>query len=147
VEHDSNGLEVLSGPECLRLLGTRSLGRIGLSIDALPAVLPVNYVVVDDHVVIRTGRGTKLATATRNTIVAFEVDDIDAETGEGWSVMVRGLAREVSDPPELEFAREAPLAAWLDPEHSRHVAVSTDLVSGRRVSARTPAPRSANMAG
>lgn len=135
MEVDANGLEVLDAEECIRLLGTRTLGRIGVSIDALPAVLPVNYVMDGDHVVIRTSRGTKLSAATRHNIVAFEVDDIDPATGIGWSVMVRGLAREISDPPRLALAQSAELANWLDPERSRHVSVSTDLVSGRRVHA------------
>ena len=132
MEVDANGLEVLDAEECLRLLGTKTLGRIGVSIDALPAVLPVNYVLDGDQVIIRTSRGTKLSAATRHNIVAFEVDDIDPPTGIGWSVMVRGLAREISDPPRLESARQAALANWLDPDRSRHVAVSTDLISGRR---------------
>ena len=101
MEVDANGLEVLDAEECLRLLGTKTLGRIGVSIDALPAVLPVNSVLDGDQVIIRTSRGTKLSAATRHNIVAFEVDDIDPPTGIGWSVMVRGLAREISDPPDL----------------------------------------------
>jgi hypothetical protein len=43
MEIDRNGLEVLSRHECLRLLGTATLGRIGVTSDALPTVLPVNF--------------------------------------------------------------------------------------------------------
>jgi hypothetical protein len=129
---DANGLDVLGPTECLDLLATRSLGRIGVTIDGLPAVLPVNYVLDGDEVVIRTSRGTKLSEVTRHDIVAFEVDDVDPESGVGWSVLVRGLARERFDPPAPVTSEESPLAAWLDPARSRYIAISADLVSGRR---------------
>jgi nitroimidazol reductase NimA-like FMN-containing flavoprotein (pyridoxamine 5'-phosphate oxidase superfamily) len=126
-------LEVLDPAECLRLLGSASLGRIGLSSDALPVVLPVNFALVDDQIVIRTRRGTKLAAATRNSIVAFEVDQLDPCSGVGWSVMVQGLAREVTDPEDLAAAHAAPLSRWIDPHDGRHVGISIDVISGRRV--------------
>jgi nitroimidazol reductase NimA-like FMN-containing flavoprotein (pyridoxamine 5'-phosphate oxidase superfamily) len=130
---DVNGLEVLSPEECVRLLGTRSLGRIAISSGALPVILPVNYVVIGDQVVVRTRRGTRLAAATRHAIVAFEVDEIDDGSGGGWSVMVQGVAREIIDPPALVEARAAVLARWIDPSDGRYVGVSLDVVSGRRI--------------
>jgi len=133
MELDLNGLEIVSPEECLRLLRTRSLGRLGLSTDALPVILPVNYVVRDDLIVIRTRRGTKLARATRNSIVAFEVDEIDQTSGSGWSVMIQGLAREA--PPQIAeaMASEPALARWLDPVTSKHFSISIDRMSGRRL--------------
>ena len=130
---DSTGLEILESDECMRLLRTQAMGRITLSSGALPVVLPVNFAVLKDQIVIRTRRGTTLAAATRSAIVAFEVDHFDQETGEGWSVMVQGVAREVQGTVLLEEAKVAPLARWLDPTGSRHVAISIDLISGRRV--------------
>jgi len=132
MNRDQGGLEVLSTEECSQLLRSRLVGRIGLIIDSLPAVFPVNYVVFDDLIVIRTRRGSLIASATRNTVVAFEVDDYDPDTGAGWSVMVQGLARELSDIRDIERARESGLAHWLDSRGSRHFSVSLDLVSGRR---------------
>jgi nitroimidazol reductase NimA-like FMN-containing flavoprotein (pyridoxamine 5'-phosphate oxidase superfamily) len=77
VEVDRNGLEVLSREECLRLLGTAVLGRVAVSTAALPTILPVNFRFDGRQVLIRTGRGTKLDAATRNAVVAFEVDEVD----------------------------------------------------------------------
>ena len=138
MESDSNGLEVLDRAECVRLLRTGSLGRIAISVDALPTILPVNYVVGDeDHVVIRTRRGSRLSRATRDAVVAFEVDEFDDESGEGWSVMVRGIAREVhpgSAPPPR--TTQWP---WQHASETRLVGISLDLVSGRRLS-RVAAP-------
>lgn len=140
VQRDLNGLEVLDPSECMRLLGSVSLGRIGLSSDALPVVLPVNFVLVGDQIVVRTRRGTKLAAATRNAIVAFEVDQLDPHSGVGWSVMVQGFARELADPDELAAANAAPLARWIDRHDGRHVGISIDVISGRRVEADGPLP-------
>ena len=68
---DRNGLEVLERDECLRLLNTQTLGRIGVTVDALPVVLPVNFQLFDGEIVIQTERNTRLAEATTNTVVAF----------------------------------------------------------------------------
>ena len=92
VELDRNGLEVLEREECIALLGSVTVGRIAITSNALPVVLPVNFVLLDDRIVIRTSRGTKLDAATRNTVVAFEVDEIDMVEQTGWSVLVTGVA-------------------------------------------------------
>ena len=133
IETDLSGLEVLPPDECLALLRMNTLGRIGLSAGALPIVLPVNYVFRDDDVLVATRRGTTISTATRNTVVAFEVDQIDAESGEGWSVLLQGVTREVTDPESIVAARLAPLARWVEPGDRRFFTISPDLISGRRL--------------
>lgn len=131
---DDNGLEVLSRAECLRLLGSETVGRLALCTQALPAVFPVNFVMLDDQVVIRTAPRSSLARATRNAVIAFEADRIDSSTGIGWSVMVQGFAREVFDAHDLAVVEALPsLARWLDPVDSVHMEISTDVISGRRV--------------
>ncbi len=100
---------MLSREECLRLLAVTPIGRLVFTHRALPAVQPVNFVLDGETVVIRTAIGSRLAAATRDAVVAFEIDDIDARTGSGWSVTVLGRARGVSDPEEV--ARLAPPAA------------------------------------
>ena len=60
MEVDRNGLEVLDRAECLRLLGTASLGRIGLTSGALPTVLPVNFRLIDDEIRLTTWMHTPL---------------------------------------------------------------------------------------
>src|SRR5690606_10684839 len=95
MEIDRNGLEVLGREECMRLLASASLGRLGITTGALPTVLPVNFRLVGDQIVFRTGSGTKLDAATDNAVVAFEVDDMDPVWHTGWSVVVTGMAREV----------------------------------------------------
>lgn len=138
MEVDRNGLEVLDRNECLRLLATATLGRVGLSSAALPTVLPVNFCLAGDRILIRTGGGTKLDAATRNTVVAFEADDFDSIYHSGWSVVVTGVAREVTDPADRAALRHAPLTRWAPQPDEHVIAISTELVSGRRIPAGAP---------
>jgi nitroimidazol reductase NimA-like FMN-containing flavoprotein (pyridoxamine 5'-phosphate oxidase superfamily) len=133
VELDRNGLEVLGRDECLRLLADRAFGRIALTSGALPVVLPVNYAMAGESVILKTGRGTKLDAATRNAVVAFEVDQVDEQARAGWSVLVTGVAEEVTDPKEIERLQRLPLDRWAPGEDGRFVRISTEIVSGRRL--------------
>jgi hypothetical protein len=131
---DRNGLMILSRTECIELLRTVPVGRIALSVGALPVVLPVNFAMLDDDVVIRTVAGSKLEAAASNAVVAFEADQVDPAARAGWSVLVQGVASEITDPDELDRARRMPLDPWsgLDGQFLR---ITTRLVSGRRLAA------------
>jgi nitroimidazol reductase NimA-like FMN-containing flavoprotein (pyridoxamine 5'-phosphate oxidase superfamily) len=133
MEVDRNGLEVLDRQECLQLLGTATIGRVGVSFGALPVVLPINFRLVGDRIVFLTGVGTKLDAATCNAVVAFEVDEIDTISHAGWSVVVTGEAREVTDGDELAALRSANIPRWAPVGDGRVVALSTTMVSGRRI--------------
>jgi nitroimidazol reductase NimA-like FMN-containing flavoprotein (pyridoxamine 5'-phosphate oxidase superfamily) len=109
---DSSGLQVLSRPECLRLLSSTPIGRIVFTDRALPAVQPVAFCLDGERIVIRTGIGSKLAAATRDTVVAFEADEFDRHGRTGWSVTAVGHARAVRDPAELARLAALPLIAW-----------------------------------
>ena len=139
MDRDRNGLELLGRQECIDLLERQHVGRVALSVQALPVVLPVNYALMDGDVVIQTGEGTKLEAAMANSVVAFEVDDYDAYDHTGWSVLVQGMAEEIVDPDELDRARAAPLSAWAGPKE-HFVRITATRISGRRVAhgARVP---------
>jgi nitroimidazol reductase NimA-like FMN-containing flavoprotein (pyridoxamine 5'-phosphate oxidase superfamily) len=119
----------------MALLSTVSVGRVGICIDALPAVLPVNFAVHDGAVVFRTVPGTKLHDATQDAVVAFQADHYsDTRAPFGWSVLVRGVARQIIDPSTLAAARLLPLGSWaLDGRPDPYVRVEPAMVSGRRV--------------
>ncbi len=136
---DRNGLEVLDREECIELLSAATIGRIGLSSGALPLVLPVNFCVDGDRIVLRTGTGTKLEAASRHAVVSFEVDDIDPLFHTGWSVVVTGIASPLESAAELDHARDLPLRPWATPG-DRYVAISLEDVSGRRIGPDSPGP-------
>lgn len=130
---DPSGLELLDREDCLELLGRRTFGRVGVSVGALPAILPVNYRLVDELVVFRTGEGTKLDAATNQAIVAFEVDEIDALSHTGWSVMITGKAHRVTDPELLARFEAHGVPHWAHTDVAATVAIPATIVTGRRI--------------
>lgn len=132
MEFDRNGLEILAREECLRLLAACRLGRLAVSSGALPIILPVNFLLDSDRILIRTSPGTKLDAAVANAVVAFEVDDFDVFSHTGWSVTITGLAREVTERTELSRAETLPIPHWA-PADGHLIAISIDLISGRRI--------------
>ncbi len=131
-------LEVLSRGECLGMLASVSVGRVGLSIKALPAVLPVNFALLDGEVVFRTVEGTKFHAATAGRVLAFEADGYEPDGLSGWSVLVQGVSRVITEPTELDRARQLTVEPWaLGAAADRIVRISSTLVTGRRFR-RTP---------
>ncbi|MFJ9949703.1 pyridoxamine 5'-phosphate oxidase family protein [Kitasatospora sp. NPDC091207] len=123
--------------EALRLLGGVPFGRIVFTVRALPAVRPVNHLLVDDTVVIRTHDAAALGTAAlgadaAGVVVAYEADAIDPRTRLGWSVVVTGYARPVTDPVRLARYGEL-LTPWVDAAMDHTVAIQPDLVTGYRL--------------
>lgn len=127
------GLEILDEDECRALLQTCGVGRVAVSMNALPAVFPVNYRLLGDSILFFTGAGTKLRAAMSNTVVAFEVDDFDDGSETGWSVLVVGVPSEVTNPAVVSSARHLGLRPWARGERNHLVRLHTDFVSGRRV--------------
>ena len=130
---DRNGLEVLDREECLALLDASVLGRVALSMGALPTILPVNYWCDGCAVYVRTAPGSKLDAALQNAVVAFEIDEFDSFDHAGWSVVVTGFAREVTWRDELDRLASAPIARWAPSVDGHVIAISLELVSGRRL--------------
>jgi uncharacterized protein len=133
VPFDSAGLEVLSSEECLAMLRRVQVGRVAVSVDACPAIFPVNFVLLDGAVVFRTGEGTKFGAAARNAVVAFEADEIDPTFSTGWSVLVVGTAEELLDPTQVEESTRIGLRPWAPGPRSHLVKISSTIVSGRRI--------------
>ena len=96
-------LEELSEAESLRLIAQAEIGRIGFTGRFGPVVLPVNFKLVDGAVIFRTEEYGHIAEDLRTGItgadykVAFEVDETDAATRTGWSVLIQGAVHHVDD--------------------------------------------------
>jgi nitroimidazol reductase NimA-like FMN-containing flavoprotein (pyridoxamine 5'-phosphate oxidase superfamily) len=124
------GVEVLSRRECLQLLAHAGVGRVAVSVGALPTVLPVRFALVGEDVVFPAVSGSELDVAVRDAVVAFEADRIDPATG--WSVVVTGIATEVCDEKELQPLRAVPtLAASEEPQC--FFRIPGEMISGRRI--------------
>lgn len=96
--------------DALLLLGSVWLGRIVFTVDAAPTIRPVDHVVADGCVIVRTDVDTVLARILRRSgtwgvSVGYEADDIDLAKHIGWSVIVSGRAHLVTDPREIRRYR------------------------------------------
>jgi len=130
---DDRGSEILDRGECLRLLtnNTRAVGRVGfVNSQALATILPVNYAVLNGEIVFRTGSGDVSSAVTQNQVVAFEIDQVDARTGQCWSVLVRGVATFFAD-DSVTSGAELPRPLVPVPG-SQIVRVQATVVTGRR---------------
>jgi uncharacterized protein len=122
----------MSTSECSERLRAGQLGRVGISIDALPVILPVFYQATEDSVMFFTEAGTKLAAAAINAIVAFEVDGLDDDGG--WSVMVLGRCEEVATDRDIALWREVPWLAQGPGKRDHLVRIPIQHLSGRSFS-------------
>jgi nitroimidazol reductase NimA-like FMN-containing flavoprotein (pyridoxamine 5'-phosphate oxidase superfamily) len=126
-----NGVELLTEKDCRRLLGTVSLGRVGLAGGGVPVILPVAYGLAGEDIVFRTGEGLKLDGARAHSTMAFQVDHFESDLRSGWSVLVAGTAEEI-DAGDL-FPAEATRLRAAAPGDRRHIVrIRPDVISGRR---------------
>jgi uncharacterized protein len=123
----------LDEAECLRLLAGCEIGRVVFTDAALPAAQPVTYLLDDQEVVFRTGGGSKLVAATRNAVVAFQVDEIDLRTRTGWTVLGVGEAYEVNEPERLADLAERMPAPWAPNRTAHTIAIPLQRLTGRRL--------------
>jgi nitroimidazol reductase NimA-like FMN-containing flavoprotein (pyridoxamine 5'-phosphate oxidase superfamily) len=132
------GLTVLSEQECQALLAASQVGRVLVSLDAMPAAFPVNFCVVGHDIVFRTAPGTKLSAAVEHTVLGFEVDDIDFVHRSGWSVLAVGMSRVVTDEDEIAELDAVGLDSWWNLPFARYVRIEVQRISGRRIAATAP---------
>jgi uncharacterized protein len=128
-----NGLEILSPAQCRDLLTRASVGRVAVTVAALPAIFPVNYALLGDDILFVTGEGTKLRAALERAVVAFQVDHIDEASGSGWSVMAVGIAEEITEPTEIKAAEAMDLRPFAAGDRTHFVKIAPEFLSGRRI--------------
>lgn len=116
---------------CRQLLSSVPIGRLGFTEAALPRILPVHFVVRGDDVVIGSLNGTKVRSAMRGDVVAFEADSYDPVTHEGWSVNVVGVSRLLTDDDDVAALDALGFTPWLPHQDRHYFAVRMGSVQGR----------------
>lgn len=127
------GLELLPEDEARALLASAEVGRVGVTIGALPAIFPVNFRVIDDAIVFRTSPGSKLSAALEGAVVAFEADHYATEDRTGWSVLAVGRAEVVHDLDVTGKVLAAQLEPFADGRRKFIVRIEPTFLSGRRI--------------
>jgi nitroimidazol reductase NimA-like FMN-containing flavoprotein (pyridoxamine 5'-phosphate oxidase superfamily) len=131
--------EKLDRDECLRLITPGGVGRIAFGGCAGPVILPVNYLIVEGAVLIRTAIGGPMDEDLRSgvegceLVIAFEVDRYDHAAREGWSVLIRGGAHHVVSDSEHAAAASSGLESWAGGEREQYIKVVPVEITGRRV--------------
>jgi len=123
-------VQELDRAECRELLKQGVLGRLATAVGGEVDIFPVNYYSDGDSILIRTAPGTKLLELTVHSAVAFETDGYTDE--EAWSVVARGLARQLEHQAEIDEADRAPLQPWVPTLKYRYIHIDITALSGRR---------------
>jgi uncharacterized protein len=127
-------LRELGYDECERMLSAGVVGRVALMTPGGPHIIPLNYSMVGDAIIVATSPYSALGTYGPDALVAFEVDQFDVGTGTGWSVVVRGRAAMVADPAEVQRLRRAGAPnPWADGSRNLYLRIPRTEVSGRRL--------------
>ena len=138
-------VEQLTRAEAMDLLASVPLGRVVFTLAALPAIRPVNHVLDDGEIVIRTRRLAGISTALADhvedldqepdLVVAYEADLLDPVERTGWSVVVTGIARTITDRHRLSRV-SGRLQPWVDSAMDTAIAIAPEIVTGVRLVAR-----------
>ncbi len=126
----------------MSLLDSVSVGRIVFTARALPAIRPVCHLVDGDHIFIRTDRDAAITSELRaedGTVVAYEADVIDPADHLGWSVIVVGVARRVTDPDVADLYLRL-LRPWVSGAKDQVIDIGADIVTGFRLVADRASP-------
>jgi nitroimidazol reductase NimA-like FMN-containing flavoprotein (pyridoxamine 5'-phosphate oxidase superfamily) len=123
----------LTEPECWDLLGSVSLGRVVFTAQAMPAIRPVNHLVDDKTIIIRSHLGAAIVghVAQDGAVVCYEADQLNLERHTGWSVIVTGLARLVHEPAKARY--EQLLEPWVARPMDYVLCIKPEIVSGIRL--------------
>jgi len=135
--HDPKELTV---EECLDRLAAETVGRLAFAAADGPRIVPLNYALVDDAIVVRTTAYSEVATHAVGHPAAFEVDRLDHDTRTGWSVLVVGVLHDL-EPADLENVHKVWTASsWAGGVRNRYLQLRWREVSGRRLGDSPSAP-------
>lgn len=124
----------LNDDECIRLLRSGVVGRIAVVTPTGPQIVPVNYSVVEDLLVVRTTPYSIVGTYGLNAQVAFEVDQFDHEYWVGWSVLARGRCEPIADADEIRrINRTWAPHPWASGQRNVYLGLRWTELSGRRL--------------
>ncbi|HYB25103.1 MAG TPA: pyridoxamine 5'-phosphate oxidase family protein [Solirubrobacteraceae bacterium] len=135
---DSPVTEMLDLPraECLRLLAANRVGRLAVALsDGAPVIRPVNYLFdeASQSIVFRTSHGSKLHAVLQVNEAAFEIDGLDEGSRTGWSVIVQGVAEEVTNRADVRRLDGLGVEPWAPGPKRRWVRIRARTVTGRRI--------------
>jgi nitroimidazol reductase NimA-like FMN-containing flavoprotein (pyridoxamine 5'-phosphate oxidase superfamily) len=129
---NSESTFALDAKDCWECLRSTSIGRLAVIVNDWPEIFPVNYAIEHSALVIRTGEGTKVDAIRARPRVAFEIDGVDAEDGTAFSVVVKGNAKEINAPEDLQETLSLDVAPLQSGTKNHFIRILAEEVAGRR---------------
>lgn len=124
----------LSPSDCRLLLGSVPVGRVAFVVNGPPLVLPVNFTLMGNEIVIQTAAMSPLAALARaQRLVSFEADDIDERSRLGWSVLCHGPARISTEQGEQDHHAESLVRPWFGGDRRTVLVIAPTVITGRRI--------------
>ncbi len=121
----------MSRDECQRRLADGGIGRVILTVHALPTAVAVHFAIDGTDIVFRWAEDLPLSGRSGGSVVAFEVDEFDEVRREGWTIVVTGVATSVDDQGERATVAALNVDAWIAPVSGEFVRLPTTLITGR----------------
>ena len=124
------------GPaRCVELLQTQTTGRVAWQTADKLELLPVSYVWYEDSVIFRTSPHGPLSELSQPTDVGFQIDELDQQHHQGWSVVVHGQAQSVVRPADVVRLWAVSGVPWAAGMRNLLIRITPTQVTGRLVAA------------
>lgn len=124
----------LTTEECLDHLRAGEIGRMAFATPGGLRIVPVNYSVFGEAIVVRTSSYSELGSYAADSQVAFEVDDLDAVEQGGWSVVASGRLERVAEAEEIQQIRVGwDPSPWAEGSRNLYLRLAWRELTGRRV--------------
>ncbi|WP_119727605.1 pyridoxamine 5'-phosphate oxidase family protein [Thermomonospora amylolytica] len=129
----------LDETECLRLIAPGGIGRLAFTGRYGVTVLPVNYKLHEGTIVFRTSHHGATDEDLRTGItgaeykVGFEIDHLDPDRREGWSVLIQGSAHHVDSAAERAAVQQAGIEPWPGGDKEAFIQIIPTRITGRRI--------------
>ena len=115
----------------MKLLASVDYGRVVFCPKSVPAIRPVNHLVDEGRIIIRTWLTSAISGAVQSAdgvVVAYEADSIDPQTRAGWSVVVIGHASGLTEPGQVLRYQQL-LPPWIN-HPDTVVAIEPEIITG-----------------
>ena len=131
---EASVFEEIGPQECLELVGSGGVGRIAFCSEGESYIFPVNYVRDGSTIAFRTDTDTHLF-KTALSRIAFEVDGTDPMNQVGWSVLLRGTGRLMTEAVDelSKHIESLDLVPWVPGDNAEWIRIIHPDISGRRI--------------
>jgi nitroimidazol reductase NimA-like FMN-containing flavoprotein (pyridoxamine 5'-phosphate oxidase superfamily) len=124
----------LTDEESWELLAKVAFGRVVFTMNAMPAIRPVNHLVDNKMLIIRSHPGAAVVGHAEDdgAVVCYEADELDSDRHTGWSVIVTGTARLVHEQAVAARYRQL-LEPWADGQMDHVISIAPHIITGIRL--------------